>query len=611
MTKDELINKIASRAGIPGESAREFFDFFLREMSFALRPGESAQYGSLGFFHFRRGKTKKKVKLEKNEPEYEYLDLIIYSKESSLNLSSGENIIFIVPSDFIESKHELDSHFSLSLDKPVMPQLDDSVSGSTIQQSAISSSDDLKGAASVQIKEIKKLPGAQSDKNVLLISSLGEGQFNLEIDESAATDSSQEQEEKGEIHSSDVMKSRAWDYGKILSKRVEEHSFLEIDEKKDESETPAEKVDEDIIPWNFGKKRWTEIADEEISEIIEPTEQTAPEAEENQTLKTEEKIQTEENKSALPEEHPEEPKIDMKDFKVSGQEEKDKIGNYERVRSVSAKFNDAGNIDAPGKGIKDFIKETHHEDEKEEEAKAAAKIKAEEEKKKVKQAKKEKPPKKKRKKPKEIKLNRYERNRRQRKSALPFFIFLIVLAAIIAGVYYYMNSNKKAPVETENAIPYAERNANTTYIERSYEIPVTYPYKKTDVSISGIDIPTEEKPEVKNVQKPDLKTEKKTTKKPVNEKSTSTKRNGERPADTFTQVEYNIYQYGNVYAVQIAAFRSEKVAQGVAQKYSNRGYNGFVEEAILAGRGTWYRVRVGNFKTVKEARKFLESYRNK
>ena len=117
MTKAELIKKISIRAGVTEFSAKEFFDLFLKRIAGFLRPGESIKLSDIGFFHFRKGKLKKQTELEENEPEFEYLDLLIFSPASDINLKSRSNLIFSVPPDKSEDDIELDAHFSLSIEK--------------------------------------------------------------------------------------------------------------------------------------------------------------------------------------------------------------------------------------------------------------------------------------------------------------------------------------------------------------------------------------------------------------------------------------------------------------------------------------------------------------
>ena len=48
------------------------------------------------------------------------------------------------------------------------------------------------------------------------------------------------------------------------------------------------------------------------------------------------------------------------------------------------------------------------------------------------------------------------------------------------------------------------------------------------------------------------------------------------------------------------------MAEKEIASYLSNGHNAFIEEADLEGK-IWYRVRVGNFKTLEEAKQFRKS----
>ena len=58
------------------------------------------------------------------------------------------------------------------------------------------------------------------------------------------------------------------------------------------------------------------------------------------------------------------------------------------------------------------------------------------------------------------------------------------------------------------------------------------------------------------------------------------------------------------YTIQVASYNSEDDAKDFAEELKSRGYPAFITQGGVPGRGTWYRVRVGKFKTVREARLF-------
>lgn len=67
------------------------------------------------------------------------------------------------------------------------------------------------------------------------------------------------------------------------------------------------------------------------------------------------------------------------------------------------------------------------------------------------------------------------------------------------------------------------------------------------------------------------------------------------------------------YTIQVGAFENHSLAKKYSVKFSRAGYPTAISQAVVRGK-TWYRVRIGNFKTwtaaVKEKKK-LEKVENK
>jgi hypothetical protein len=68
---------------------------------------------------------------------------------------------------------------------------------------------------------------------------------------------------------------------------------------------------------------------------------------------------------------------------------------------------------------------------------------------------------------------------------------------------------------------------------------------------------------------------------------------------------------GGKFTVQVASYRDKGDARELADRLTRKGYQAFVAEAEVPGKGTWYRVRVGRFGTRKEAASFGESLKRK
>ncbi|NOX19389.1 MAG: SPOR domain-containing protein [Chlorobi bacterium] len=72
----------------------------------------------------------------------------------------------------------------------------------------------------------------------------------------------------------------------------------------------------------------------------------------------------------------------------------------------------------------------------------------------------------------------------------------------------------------------------------------------------------------------------------------------------------NIWTDGNLYCVQVSAWRSKSKAEKIAAELSSVGYKTFVVKAFIPSRGqTWYRVRAGYFSSLEEAKSIAATLR--
>jgi DedD protein len=65
------------------------------------------------------------------------------------------------------------------------------------------------------------------------------------------------------------------------------------------------------------------------------------------------------------------------------------------------------------------------------------------------------------------------------------------------------------------------------------------------------------------------------------------------------------------YQLQVSSFRTQKEAAQFSDQLRARGHKAYVLEANVAGRGTWYRVRVGPFTTQHAAALYRASFETK
>jgi nucleoid DNA-binding protein len=603
MTKSELVKIISKKAAVTDSSAKELFDLFLQKIADDLQPGESAQFSNVGYFHFRNGKVKKDKQDAEGEIT-EYLDLIIFSPSVQLNIKSPENLVFSVPDIKNVGYDNLDDHFSLSAGKPVHPKLE----GKDPDDPAIYSTDEIDGMLKRKVESLmvnlKKAESTISESEIMLVDvrTIDEDQLELELDEESKEKNSEKISDTS-IHSSEKLKSIAWGFGKDLSRQIQEESIPDVEKEK-----YALNDDSERTGWDFGKSYWDDSSDLIENEKIEIDE---IERKDNRDKEVEDKIKINLPKESLHDEkNVDDLEIEMDDFKVSDQEEK--IGKFERVRSISSSLSEESSMEVV-KGFERFLDdklaildETIDYDEefkkitsKAEQFQSTGKKDSSEEPKKPVDVQKPK---------KEFKFNRTNAIKRHRnitrKSSTSKVFSIVAIMIVLAGVIYLMMKDGNEAEVVEDVMPPIERSENTTYIERTYDIPVTYPYDKseTENQIVGIGTggPTEIKPGQTSKQtKPPVEKEQK-----IDDQKVIF--SGQKPLGTPTQAAYNIYQYGSIFVVQVSAFRSKNMAEKEASKYITRDLNAFIEEAAINGT-VWYRVRVGNFNTLDKAKQFRKS----
>lgn len=72
-----------------------------------------------------------------------------------------------------------------------------------------------------------------------------------------------------------------------------------------------------------------------------------------------------------------------------------------------------------------------------------------------------------------------------------------------------------------------------------------------------------------------------------------------------TNPEGVIFTDGNLYCFQISSWKNKATAESEADKLKAAGHKAYVQEAYIdARRGTWYRVRIGFFNTLQEAKDY-------
>jgi septal ring-binding cell division protein DamX len=65
-------------------------------------------------------------------------------------------------------------------------------------------------------------------------------------------------------------------------------------------------------------------------------------------------------------------------------------------------------------------------------------------------------------------------------------------------------------------------------------------------------------------------------------------------------------QYTGKYTINLGAYQSMEEAQGFAEGFKVRGYNPIINEVELPNKGIWYRVSLGIFENITEAKEYVK-----
>ena len=109
----------------------------------------------------------------------------------------------------------------------------------------------------------------------------------------------------------------------------------------------------------------------------------------------------------------------------------------------------------------------------------------------------------------------------------------------------------------------------------------------------------------------------KTTKKDLEKKATKeiVKTESVKEDKFVAKLDYNKPDFPDTdqdgkYTVQLGSFQSIDAAYTLEKKLQSKGYPCFVIKAAIPKKGTWYRVRVGTFKTKEKAVAYAEQLKN-
>lgn len=609
MNKAEIIRKISKKAGVPDTEAKKFFEIFLKHASDLLKPGDSLKIHGVGLFQLRVGQIENRTRQDSGD-KFIYSDLIVFLDDEDKSLKEREEIIFNVPSGIEEQYQPVDSYFSLSFGKPIIPLKGVKETEFFIPPSGTELRSLIESKINRLLDESEKAEGGKETETIHL---KPEEEFTEQESGRNKPGAGESSEEIKVPSRSDFLKTRefedlSWDFGENLSQEIEEESILDTDkdteieppyvvsekiieqpgetvpvfEEEKNEENPDEDIFEEIIDEDIGE---TDIYEDSNEEVIEQKEEIkseetreefqkqTPEAEKIQDKEIPEHAVIEEKQEVHPEKpRPEEPALKnfqrvkslTKEFNSTQFDETEEIaeekpkkitevrGGYQKVRRTTAEFD----FDLSGiKGLDEI----------------------------------EEPP------VKEKKSSLKEYQGYRKRSSIPSLIVAFIVVIALAGViflYLKLKSANNGPADENKS---AVSSQQTNIIERDYDVPVTYPYEKSDEKGSAELNENVKEQTGKNIL-------------PENSNNNISKSQTDlseiRDPVNAERIGNYIFKYPEGIVVQTSSWKSRTIALGEVKKYRDAGYTAFAEQSDIAGMGLYYRVRVGYFKSLQEAENF-------
>jgi len=641
MTKAELIRKLSKLSGVPDSETKIFFEIFLKRVSKLLKPGEAIFLRQIGYFQLRRGMIKNIPLSKRKENENViYADLIIYYQENKKSETPQENLIFNVPSENFNEYDLLDSYFSLSIGKPLIPLQGIKPTEFFIPPTGNELLKLIETKVEKLFRENKVIDQHVKGNEILLIDANNKNSNPMKIAwDNPSGDERNELKQKDQSDNNlSEYENVSWDFGENLSKQIEEESILDIDKEP----ITFSQLEEDIsgLSWSFGDETDNEPQVDTSNEPVEPEEKQFDDNFLNDDVNNIERdgLTTQEFEDKVDKRLNNFKKVKSFTSEILNSSTDDNISkesllswNFnsfapdQKTTNVSSPFLNNENEIVDERGFEKVRKTTTHnlelDESIEEESLSLDEDKITNDNIEINKHKVENKPEN----SKEVdgrfaeRLKSRERRYSKDRSTFVFLIALVTILLVTAALYLFIRNGNYLIFQSRNKIKKPVTVATTGIIDRRFAIPVTYPYPKKGMEyISNAVI----KPSLFKFNQPKMTAEQEhsnlyriLTNSKVTEKKVNafTKKNvtqipviTETNLKNYIKVEDNIYKKGNYFIVQVSSWRSKSVAVKQANRYTKRSLKSFIEKAKIPGRGTWYRVRVGNFNSLEMAESFIK-----
>lgn len=606
MNKSELIKYLVKLSGVSISESKLFFESFLRIISVSLLHGDSIKLPDGGFFHFRKAKLDTKSALLKDKLFTEkILDIIIYSPQKDFKKTQKENLIFNVPEPDTIVLNYLDSYFSFSIDKQLIPMTQFDFDNIFIPRTANELKRFIETKAKKFFDQCELIKEQNTSTPPLVIGSdavLGnQNEPNwAELDVQAPEDKIDEKDSDHTINFENI----SWDFGSELEKEIKEDEILDFTHDEVLNKTIEDEMEN--LSWDFGladsskifiENQNTEPVDEFVSsdihlemkvksiEPLEPVDHAFDDIEKqiealSGIVLNEEKLDDTDKFQRVVAAVETEMKDETFDEPIQPEAEPEVLSNPE---SPPEPANAA--LNTKPMDIKEIVSQDAEKSEEKEEAISKKELLD--------------------KKGSIFKEKDFD-NRRHSPFwwvfglsilMISFFVYFFILKKIVSGSSSVVNKTQQV-VEAKINVP-------DLIVERGFEIPVTYPYLKENLlniskfnPLSEVIIESETKTNINKDSTVSIQ--------PTINQSPEIEL---RESQNYSNAGRNIFKYIDEYTVQVASYQALSMAEDEARKFINRGEKAFVQKVNIKGMGIWYRVNIRGFKTLEEAQRFSKNNR--
>ena len=635
MTKAEIIRKLAKKVGVQDLDAKIFFEVFLRKISLQLNPGETIKVKNFGYFQMRTGKIKKTTV---SNSDTILADLIVFYPILNEQNEANENFIFNIPYKKEEEYNLIDSYFSLSFGKPVIPLKDANISEYFIPPTGNELRRLFDTKADKLLQEVEVVENYVKGNEVLLIDPEFINANQIEINwEEININSDSPEKNKRNTEQSSLKESDAfsWEFGEDLEKQIKEEALLDTE---NEDSLFVEYDDLKEISWDFGENVDGKEEPPSLTEGKEITIEREFPVQDEKEKKLDKFQRVKSVTSEFNIDHKTPGLTGLENIESWGFGDHDSAEDSDLLKSINEELNEEGfaevkhkprmyrfetdiyerlgddigipetqdeknesdsdeNIisetgveENPFPGIQEELSEKLHSDDQMHDIEDTDIFKT----------------------PQEL-LRRPERNLGySKRKGIGLYVILVFFFLIGGAVFVYLKflhmnySGNKKVVSTK----ISGNNSPAVIIKRDFDIPVTYPYTNDSNVIPAIDpIDKSVFDQYENKKSDDSISTNLKDQNNANvlvKQPPETKVNNVKPS-VVKQREF-IYKSGDKYIVQISSWSSEHNALKHASYFKGKGFQTEIVKANL-DRGTWYRVRVGYFNSENEAEKFYNTYK--